>query len=126
MKNEFQNKLDKLLAKKSRLLKLKGYEKKGYCYMGDFYEYIGDNYSDLQDYVVDNFGWSEWFDTNERNSILAECGVVVQFDNENGTIIYYSQWVQKKKELSYKEFNKWIATKIKIDNLPRCDYDDWR
>jgi len=116
---DLQARIDKANKKRDRLFKTKGYEHKGYCYYGDFYEHIGDRYSDLRDYVIDNFGWGEWFNTVERNSILSECGVIVQFDNENGAIINYNTWVQKKKELSYKDFNKWVVTYINVENINR-------
>ena len=100
-------------------MKTVGYEFKGY-YHTDYGDQIGETYSELREYVVDNFGWAEWFNTEERNSILTDgVAVIVQINNECGALIPYGNWLKTKKLLPRKEFHKWVVDYITSENLSR-------
>ena len=90
----------------------KGYETKGY-YHTEYGEQIGETYSELRRWVVDEFGWEVWFNTKERNLILTdEVCVIAQISNELGSLIPYGIWLKNKKEIPRKEFHKWVVSYI--------------
>ena len=103
----------------------KGYEIKGY-YHTDYGEQIGETYGDLRNYVVENFGWGEWFNTEERNLIITDgVAIIVQINNELGSLIPYGIWMKKKKEMQRAKFHEWVIAYIKDEDASRrlAEYD---
>ena len=84
------------------------YETKGY-FNTEYGEQIGETYTELRRWVVDEFGWEVWFNTKERNNILTdEVAVIAQISNELGALIPYGLWLQNKKSMAKPQFDDWV------------------
>lgn len=92
----------------------------GYCMYSPWFDFIGEKYKELREWVVREFGWDVWFDTKQRNEVLSDgIGVMVQISNECGAIIPYELWMQRRKMMKKVHFQQWVLGYILEEDARR-------